>query len=75
MEVINGVTRGFAVVTQTDVWVIAMQSFRGSNKPGEDPVVFGYITPAKAEELVTKYLLGNEMLDGVIPVNYGKVDQ
>ncbi|HHT52980.1 MAG: (2Fe-2S) ferredoxin domain-containing protein [Bacteroidales bacterium] len=44
-------------------------------KPGEDPVVFGYITPAKAEELVTKYLLGNEMLDGVIPVNYGKVDQ
>lgn len=44
-------------------------------KPGEDPVVFGHITPAKAEELVTKYLLGNEMLDGVIPVNYGKVDQ
>lgn len=44
-------------------------------KPGEDPVVFGYITPAKAEELVTKYLLGNEMLDGVIPVNYEKVDQ
>ena len=44
-------------------------------KPGEDPVVFGYITPVKAEELVTKYLLGNEMLDGVIPVNYGKVDQ
>ena len=44
-------------------------------KPGEDPVVFGYITPVKAEELVTKYLLGNELLDGIIPVNYGKVDQ
>lgn len=44
-------------------------------KPGLDPVVFGYITPVKAEELVAKYLAGNEMLDGVIPVNYEKVDQ
>ena len=44
-------------------------------KPGMDPVVFGYITPVKAEELVAKYLAGNEMLDGVIPVNYEKVDQ
>jgi NADP-reducing hydrogenase subunit HndB len=43
-------------------------------KPGMDPVVFGYITPVKAEELVAKYLAGNEMLDGVIPVNYEKVD-
>jgi NADP-reducing hydrogenase subunit HndB len=44
-------------------------------KPGMDPVVFGYITPVKAEELVAKYLAGNEMLDGVIPVNYEKLDQ
>jgi NADP-reducing hydrogenase subunit HndB len=44
-------------------------------KPGQDPVVFGYITPQKAEELVDKYLAGNEMLDGVIPVNYEKVEQ
>ena len=33
-------------------------------KPGQDPVVFGYITPAKATELVDKYLAGNELLDG-----------
>ena len=44
-------------------------------KPGIDPVVFGFITPLKAEELVAKYLAGNEMLDGVIPVNYEKVDK
>jgi len=44
-------------------------------KPGQEPVVFGYITPLKAEELVEKYLVGNEMLDGVIPVNYEKVEQ
>jgi NADP-reducing hydrogenase subunit HndB len=43
-------------------------------KPGQDPVVFGYITPLKAEELVTKNFAGNEMLDGVVPVNYEKVE-
>jgi NADP-reducing hydrogenase subunit HndB len=43
-------------------------------KPGEEPVVFGYITPLKAEELVAKYFAGNELLDGVIPVNYEKVE-
>ncbi|MCL2167528.1 MAG: (2Fe-2S) ferredoxin domain-containing protein [Lentimicrobiaceae bacterium] len=43
-------------------------------KPGQKPVVFGYITPLKAEELVAKYFAGNEMLDTVIPVNYEKVE-
>jgi NADP-reducing hydrogenase subunit HndB len=43
-------------------------------KPGQEPVVFGYITPLKAEELVTKYFAGNELLDGIIPVNYEKVE-
>jgi NADP-reducing hydrogenase subunit HndB len=43
-------------------------------KPGEAPIVFGYITPLKAEELVTKYIAGNELLDGIIPVNYEKID-
>ena len=44
-------------------------------KPGQDPVVFGYITPAKAVELVDKYIAGNELLDGIIPVNYEKIDK
>lgn len=44
-------------------------------KPGQDPVVFGYITPAKATELVDKYIAGNELLDGIIPVNYEKIDK
>jgi len=43
-------------------------------KPGQKPVVFGYITPLKAEELVAKYFAENEMLDGVIPVNYEKIE-
>jgi NADP-reducing hydrogenase subunit HndB len=43
-------------------------------KPGQEPVVFGYITPLKAEELVAKYFAGNELLEGIIPVNYEKVE-
>lgn len=37
-------------------------------KPGEEPVVFGHITKEKAVELVEKYIAGNTMIDGVIPV-------
>jgi NADP-reducing hydrogenase subunit HndB len=43
-------------------------------KPGQESVVFGYITPLKAEELVAKYFAGNEILDGVIPVNYEQIE-
>jgi NADP-reducing hydrogenase subunit HndB len=43
-------------------------------RPGHEPVVFGYISPLKAEELVAKYLAEDEMLEGVIPVNYQKVE-
>ena len=43
-------------------------------KPGMAPVVFGYVTPVKAEEIVSKYVVGNEMVDGVIPVNYETID-
>ena len=42
-------------------------------KPGIEPVVFGYVNTEKAEQIVTKYIMGNEMLDGVIPVNYESI--
>lgn len=44
-------------------------------KPGQDPIVFGHVTAAKAVELVNKYLAGNELIDGIIPVNYEKIDK
>ena len=44
-------------------------------KPGADPVVFGYLTADKAADLVKKYLVGNELLEGIIPVNYEKIDK
>jgi NADP-reducing hydrogenase subunit HndB len=43
-------------------------------KPGQEPVVFGYVNPEKAVDLVGKYIQNNELLDGVIPVNYEKID-
>ncbi|MEG1498305.1 MAG: (2Fe-2S) ferredoxin domain-containing protein [Bacteroidales bacterium] len=44
-------------------------------KPGEEPLVFGYVNPAKAEEIVHKYILQGEMLDGILPVNYETIDK
>ena len=43
-------------------------------KPGEDPIVFGHVDTNKGRELVAKYIMGNEILEGVIPVNYEKID-
>jgi NADP-reducing hydrogenase subunit HndB len=44
-------------------------------KPGSDPIVFGNVNPAKAEEIITKYVMNNEIVDGVIPVNYETIDK
>ncbi len=39
-------------------------------KPGFDPVVFSYVDVKKAEEIVDKYILNNELIDGILPANY-----
>ena len=44
-------------------------------KPNSDPIVFGYVSPVKAEEIVNKYILGNELVEGIIPVNYETIDK
>jgi NADP-reducing hydrogenase subunit HndB len=43
-------------------------------KPGMEPIVFGYVTPQKAVDLIRKYVIDNEIVDGVIPVNYETID-
>jgi NADH:ubiquinone oxidoreductase subunit F (NADH-binding)/ferredoxin len=43
-------------------------------KYGQEPIVFGYVTAEKARELVEKYVLNNEILDGVIPQTYQTID-
>ncbi len=43
-------------------------------KPGQEPIVFGYVTVEKAKDLVEKYIINNEILDGIIPQNYKSID-
>ena len=43
-------------------------------KPGMDPIVFGYVTPQKVGNIIQKYVIDNEIVEGVIPVNYESVD-
>ena len=38
--------------------------------PGQDPVVFGNVTPERAGEIVDKYILHGELVGDIIPVNY-----
>ncbi|MBN1969238.1 MAG: (2Fe-2S) ferredoxin domain-containing protein [Candidatus Delongbacteria bacterium] len=42
--------------------------------PGKDPVVFSYVDERRAREIVSKYIKAGELVDGILPVNYEKVD-
>jgi NADP-reducing hydrogenase subunit HndB len=42
--------------------------------PGKDPVVFGDVDTARADEIIEKYIKGGELVDGIIPVNYETID-
>lgn len=42
--------------------------------PGKEPVVFSYVDERKSREIVSKYIKTGELIDGIIPVNYEKVD-
>ena len=43
-------------------------------KPGMEPIIFGYITPQKVEEVISRYVINNEIVEGVIPVNYESIE-
>ncbi|MDO9680445.1 MAG: (2Fe-2S) ferredoxin domain-containing protein [Bacteroidales bacterium] len=43
--------------------------------PGKDPVVFGKVDSAVAEEIVVKYIKNGELIDGIIPVNYQSINE
>ena len=42
--------------------------------PGKEPVVFGYVDNRKADEIIEKYIKNGILLEGIIPVNYQKID-
>lgn len=42
--------------------------------PGKEPMVFGYVDAKKADEIIEKYIKGGMLVEGIIPVNYQKID-
>ena len=42
--------------------------------PGCEPLVFGGVNQAKADEIIEKYIKGGELVDGIIPVNYETIE-
>ncbi|OFY38619.1 MAG: NADP oxidoreductase [Bacteroidetes bacterium GWF2_40_14] len=42
--------------------------------PGKDPVVFGYVDSKVAIDIIEKYVLQGELLEGIIPVNYQTIN-
>jgi NADP-reducing hydrogenase subunit HndB len=43
-------------------------------KPGQEPITFGYVDAKKASRIIDKYILNNELVEGIIPVNYQSID-
>jgi NADP-reducing hydrogenase subunit HndB len=43
--------------------------------PGKEPMVFGYVNVKKADEIIEKYIKGGMLVEGIIPVNYKKIDE
>ena len=43
-------------------------------KPGYEPITIGYVDPKKASRIIDKFVLSNELVDGIIPVNYESID-
>lgn len=43
--------------------------------PGNEPVIYGFVNKTKAQEIIEKHIKFNEMVDGIIPVNYTSIDK
>lgn len=43
-------------------------------RPGQDPIVFGYVDSKKADQIIEKYVKNGELIDGIIPVNYENIE-
>jgi NADP-reducing hydrogenase subunit HndB len=43
--------------------------------PGKEPVVFGHVDKAKAREIIDKYIIKGELVDGIIPAAFKTIDE
>jgi NADP-reducing hydrogenase subunit HndB len=44
-------------------------------KPGYEPITFGYVDVKKANKIIDRFILNNELIDGIIPVNYETIEK
>ena len=44
-------------------------------KPGEAPVVYGDVTKERAQAILEKYILGGELVEGIIPVSHKSLEE
>lgn len=43
--------------------------------PGKESVVFGHVDKAKAREIIDRYIIKGELVDGIIPAAYKTIDE
>jgi len=43
--------------------------------PGKEPVVFGHVDKTKAREILDRYVIQGELVDGIIPVAFKTIDE
>ncbi|HNW49056.1 MAG: (2Fe-2S) ferredoxin domain-containing protein [Bacteroidales bacterium] len=43
--------------------------------PGKDPVVFGNVDSQRAIDILVKYVVNGELLEGIIPTNYQTINE
>jgi NADP-reducing hydrogenase subunit HndB len=42
--------------------------------PDSEPVVFGHVDKAKAREIINRYIIKGELVDGIIPIAFKTID-
>ncbi|HON18278.1 MAG TPA: (2Fe-2S) ferredoxin domain-containing protein [Salinivirgaceae bacterium] len=64
-----------AVVTQTgDMGYNFAEPTVEVTVPGKDPIVFGNVTIQKADKIIECYIKNGELVEGILPENYDKID-
>jgi NADP-reducing hydrogenase subunit HndB len=43
--------------------------------PHKEPVVFGFVTKNKAEEIIDTYIKKGALIDGIIPITFKTIDE
>jgi NADP-reducing hydrogenase subunit HndB len=43
--------------------------------PGQEPVVYGFVDLKRADDIIEKHIKNGELVEGIIPVNYDKIDE